>query len=180
MQIRLDRPLKRCPYSLHVFFFIQTPARSLGETNIDNSMRQLTSDQTQRRVVTTYTPYMGNRRVYSTKWLNRWVNWERNHPQDRQGNPIRVIHETVDYKRVRNYAYDKDMHRMASVSEWDIRRRKQPNDIPYLRAKRIGSMSLYAISCLSGEQLVQAIERECHSDSMRHRDGGENRWVRHL
>lgn len=137
-------------------------------------MNKIRSKQVQRRIVNSFTPIMGNRRVYSTSWLNRWVNYERNHPIDRYGEPIRVINRVVDSKLTRSYMYDKDMATKASVSTWTNNIQKLPNDLPYLRAKRIGSMSLYAISCLSGEKFVQAIERECHSDrvsmSLRHRD----------
>ena len=136
------------------------------------------SNQIKRSIHYSYTP-LGNRRVYTTKWLNTWVEYEREHPTDRHGDPVKVIHRTnSNGKSYRIYLSYKDIDTITARSYYTDRELKRPNDIPYLRAKRIGIMSLYAISCLHGDKFVQAVERECQVDSvsmsLRHRENNVN------
>ena len=107
---------------------------------------------------------MGNRRVYSTKWLNTWVNWERdNATVDSNGSYLTCIRPRDNGIKRRVYL---DMS-MADIEidmtterylTWDKDTSTDPADTKYLRKHYLNGMSLRDLAHLPTNDFLRHIE----------------------
>lgn len=103
----------------------------------------------------TYNP-MGNRRVYQTKWLNQWVNWEREHGMtDDSGRYLESIRYREHGKHKRVYVdmskADIDLTYLDDIQPFN------PVDTKYMSRHYINGICLKDLAMMTPEQFVKVV-----------------------
>jgi hypothetical protein len=118
-----------------------------------------------------YLPF-GNRRVYSTTWLSKWVEYEREHATGYQGESLKCIRPYVDGKRMRQYIDTSRVHMDITHYSLDS---YDPVHTDYMNSHYLNDISLKDLAHMPTNDFLRVIESLGHGSVSNGRTSGKRR-----